>query len=159
MLLIWECLLPHFSHVAECFRRYPCSRGETCIHCVRKCLGLLTKIFTCPSKPALLRLFRRFLLSLCGFLLLLLCLLPPKGSFLSLLCRLPLRLLCLLLCFSALCRLLFLLLLLSSLSLPLEQTGEGVQRRLRTVYVGLGVTLFGLRVEVLEEVLQTHLIA
>ena len=159
MLLIWECLLPHFPHVAESFRCHPCGTGETCIHCVRKCLGLLAKIFTCPPKPTLLWLFRSFLLSLCTFLLLLLCLLSPKGRFLSLLCRLLLRLLCLLLCFSPLCRLLFLLLLLSSLPLPLEQAGERVQRGLRTVHVGLRVTLFGLRVEVLEEVLQTHLIA
>ena len=99
------------------------------------------------------------MLSLCGFPLLLLCFLAPKGSFLSLLRRLLLQFLCLLLAFSPLCSLFFRLLLRSSLPFPLEQTRERVQRGLRTVHVGLRVTLFGFGVEVLEEILQTHLIA
>ncbi len=163
MLLIRECLLPNFSHIAKGFWGCLCGRGETCIHGVRKCLGLLTKIFTSLLKPTLLWLFGCLLFSSFGFLLLLLCLFSLWGSFLSLLCRLLLHSLCLSLCLSLALsfrsRLLFRLLLLSSLSLPLEQTRERVQRWLRTVHVCFSVSLFGLRVEVLEQVLQTHLIA
>ena len=91
--------------------------------------------------------------------MLLLCFLAPKSSFLSLLRCLLLQFLCLLLAFSPLCSLFFRLLLRSSLPLPLEQTGKRVQRGLCTVHVGLRVALFSLGVEVLEQVLQTHLIA